>query len=157
MLADGFDPSALIAGDDFFATVRKGFIAPWTEAAHHQNETVVAAAAAAAGRMVQGGYTVVYDGVIGPWFLEAFVRTTGLPEVHYVMLLPPEDVCLQRISSRQGHGFRDLAAARHMYREFAAAAASSLRVLTSSSPPESVAAEITALFNRGELRVPTKP
>ncbi len=45
VLVEQFDLSALVAGDEFSATVKRGFIAPWTEAAHHQNETVVAAAA----------------------------------------------------------------------------------------------------------------
>ncbi len=155
-LADGFEPSALIAGDEFFATIRRGFIAPWTEAAHHQNKIVVGAVAAAASCMVRGGYTVVYDGVIGPWFLEAFLRATGLPEVHYVVLLPPEEICLRRISSRVGHGFSDLDAARHMYHEFVSAAASTPRVVTSSAAPEIVAAEIADLLNCGALRVPTR-
>jgi energy-coupling factor transporter ATP-binding protein EcfA2 len=85
VLAQRYDPSALISSDAFFAMVGRGYIDPWTEAAHRQNEFVVAAAAAAAGRMTQGGYTVVFDGVIGPWFLETFLAATGLREVHYVM------------------------------------------------------------------------
>ncbi|MGI8682337.1 MAG: hypothetical protein ACR2JO_09490 [Mycobacteriales bacterium] len=67
-----FEPTALVAGDDFFAFIDQGYIAPWTAEAHQQNEIVVEAAAAAAGRLTLGGYTVVYDGAIGPWFLEPF-------------------------------------------------------------------------------------
>ena len=155
-LVEGFEPSALVAGDEFFATVKRGFIPPWTKEAHEQNETVVGAAAAAAGRMAKGGYTVVYDGVIGPWFLEAFVIATGLPEVHYVMLLPPESVCLQRINSRFGHGFSDPAAACQMHRQFSGAAALAPRVITSTEPAEALAAEITELLRLGELRVLTR-
>lgn len=61
-----FEPSALVAGDDFFAFIDRGYIEPWTAEADHQNEIVVGAAAAAAGRLATGGYAVVYDGVIGP-------------------------------------------------------------------------------------------
>lgn len=157
VLVEQFDLSALVAGDEFFATVKRGFVAPWTEEAHHQNETVVAAAAAAAGRMALGGYTVVYDGVIGPWFLDTFVNATGLPEVHYVVLLPPEQVCMQRIDTRVGHAFSDPDAARHMYRQFAGAAAVASRVIQSVESPEVVATEIAALLESGELLAPGEP
>ena len=42
-----FEPSALVAGDQFFAFIDRGYIPPWTAAAHRQNETVIRAAAAA--------------------------------------------------------------------------------------------------------------
>jgi hypothetical protein len=35
------------------------------------------------------------------------------------VLLPPEQVCIERVSRRVGHGFTDLPATRHMYRDFA--------------------------------------
>lgn len=73
-----FTASALIAGDDFFSFLDQGYIQPWTAAAHQQNETVIEAAAAAAGRLSAGGYTVVYDGFLGPGFLQRFrVRKLG--------------------------------------------------------------------------------
>ena len=84
-----FDPSALVSGDQFFAFIDRGFVAPWTAAAHRQNEVVVGAAAATAGRLATGGYTVVYDGVIGPWFLDTFGAATGLDSLHYAILRPP--------------------------------------------------------------------
>ena len=154
ILVGRFELSALVAGDAFFAMVDRGYIDPWTEAAHRQNEVVIAAAAAAAGRLAEGGYTVVFDGVIGPWFLDAFLAATGLGEVHYVMLLPPERVCLHRVSARQEHGFSDPDAARHMYGEFASAAGSDLRVVRSiDSSPDAIATTITDLLKRGALQV----
>jgi cytidylate kinase len=103
-----FERSALVAGDDFFAFIDQGYIAPWTGEAHQQNDIVIGAAAAAAGRLAVGGYTVVFDGVIGPWFLRAFTAATCLGAVHYVVLLPPERTCVERVRSRAGHGFADL-------------------------------------------------
>ena len=55
------------------------------------------AAAAAAGRLAAGGYTVVYDGVIGPWFLETFAEASGLASLHYLILLPPEQEVTPRV------------------------------------------------------------
>ena len=57
-LARLFDPSALVPGDQFFAFIEQGYIAPWTSPAHRQNEIVTEAAGAAAGRLATGGYTV---------------------------------------------------------------------------------------------------
>jgi energy-coupling factor transporter ATP-binding protein EcfA2 len=146
-----FKPSARVLGDDFFAFIDQGYIAPWTAEAHHQNEIVVGAAAAAAGRLAAGGYTVVYDGVIGPWFLQTFGTATGLPRLHYVMLLPPEAVCIDRVRLRVGHGFSDLDAAHHMYREFAEAATDDRHVMTTPAPAEVVAASILALVLDGSV------
>ncbi|MGH3332879.1 MAG: AAA family ATPase [Nocardioidaceae bacterium] len=116
-LAELLDPSALVAGDDFFAFLRNGAIPPWLESAHQQNTAVVEAAAAATGRLA-GQCNVVYDGVVGPWFLRTFLEVAGLKQLHYVMLLPSLDVCLERVRNRQGHGFTDLDAAGHMWHDF---------------------------------------
>lgn len=118
LLSRLFQPSARVAGDEFFGFLDQGYLEPWTAAAHRQNEVVLGAAAAAAGRLVLGGYTVIYDGVVGPWFLDAFSKATGLPFLHYAILLPPENVCVERVAARIGHGFTDLAAAAQMYADF---------------------------------------
>jgi hypothetical protein len=113
-----FDPSALVAGDDFFGFLRNGALAPWTAESHRQNEAVTDAAGAAAGRLT-GWCTVVYDGVVGPWFLPRFARATGAERLHYVLLVPALDTCVERVRSRIAHGFTDLDAARHMHAQFA--------------------------------------
>ena len=151
-LVGSFPTSALVPGDDVFAFVRGGWIAPWLPEAHRQNEVVLGAAAAAAGRFAAGGYTVVYDGVVGPWFLPAFGAATALDELAYAVLLPPEDVCLTRVASRTGHGFSDAAAARHMYRQFADANLDDRHVLCDpDGSPSEVAAEVLARLHGGLL------
>jgi cytidylate kinase len=116
-LADLFDPSALVTGDDFFAFLRNGAIPPWLESAHQQNATVIEAAAAACGRLSLH-CDLVYDGVVGPWLLEAFLGAAKLNHLHYALLLPPLELCLERVSIRQGHGFTDRDAAEHMWHDF---------------------------------------
>ena len=76
-LADLLHPSALVTGDDFFGFLRNGAISPWRAEAHEQNIAVTEAAAAASGRMA-GHCDVVYDGVVGPWFIEIFSAAAGL-------------------------------------------------------------------------------
>lgn len=153
-LSQLFDPSALIPGDQFFAFIERGSIAPWTSPAHHQNEIVTEAAGAAAGRLAAGGYTVVYDGVIGPWFLETFVAATRIPFLHYAVLLPPEPVCLERVRSRAGHGFKDQEATRQMYQQFAGADIDARYVVASTGDPVTLASHLFHLVHDGRLRWP---
>ncbi len=153
-----FEPSAMVAGDDFFAFIGQGYIAPWTAEAHQQNEVVAEAAAAAAGRLAAGGYTVVYDGVVLSWFLESFREAATPDSLHYVLLLPPEQHCVARVRSRVGHGFTDLDATRHMYREFADADIDPRHVVTSADAPTEIASFIFESVQAGSrLRVATAP
>ena len=154
-LARLFDPSALVPGDQFFAFIEQGYIAPWTSSAHRQNEIITEAAGAAAGRLATGGYTVVYDGVIGPWFLEAFGAAARIPFLHYAILLPPEPVCLERVRSRADHGFKDQEAARHMYQQFAGADIDLRYVVASTDDPTTLACRLVHLVHDGRLRWPT--
>lgn len=150
LLVEGIEPASLIPGDVFFAFWRRGAIAPWLPEAHHQNEVVLGAAAAAAGTFVAGGCTVVYDGVLGPWFLATFARATGLATLHYVVLMPSLEQCLDRVATRRGHGFTDPAATRRMHAAFAAADLPERHVLR--DPPDEpgrVAAEILDRFRAG--------
>jgi hypothetical protein len=155
-LSSMFDPSALVAGDAFFAFVDRGYLPPWTSEAHRQNEIVVDAAAAAAGRLARGGYTVTYDGVIGPWLIDTFVVAAGLGAVHYVVLLPSEPTCVERVRSRVGHGFTDLDATRHMYGEFAGAAVDSRHLIEDADGADVIASRIFRLVQDGAARWPAR-
>jgi predicted ABC-type ATPase len=129
LLVSEFDPGALVAGDQFFGFLRGGAIAPWLPSAHQQNEAVIRSAAAAAGSLARGGVTVVYDGVLGPWFLPQFAAAAGLAHLHYAVLLPSAECCAGRVRERLGHGFTDLEATRHMHQEFARARIASRHLL----------------------------
>lgn len=153
LLADAFPRSALVRGDDFFAFVAGGWVAPWLPEAREQNEVVLRAGASAAGRFAAGGYTVVYDGVVGPWFLPLFTAATGLPGLSYVLLLPSESECLARVAGRSGHGFTDADATRRMHRQFAAAEVDPRHVLADpAGPPSAVAGSILDRLGTGTLR-----
>jgi adenylate kinase family enzyme len=155
-LSSLFEPSALVAGDQFFAFIDRGYLAPWTAEAHRQNEVVIEASAAAAGRLATGGYTVIYDGVIGPWFLETFRAATGIASLHYAILLPPEALCLERVRTRADHGFRDLDAARHMYTEFASANVDSRHVVVGTEDAAELTLRLRRLVQDGSLRLPIR-
>ena len=144
-------------GDDFFGFVCTGWIAPWLVEAREQNDVVLGAAASAAGRFAAGGYTVVYDGVVGPWFLPSFAAATGLASLSYVVLLPCERACLARVAGRTDHGFTDADATQRMHRQFAAADVDPRHVLTDlDGPPSEVAAAVRERWTRGTLRYETR-
>jgi predicted ABC-type ATPase len=151
LVAKWHDPSALIEGDAFFAFLDQGAIAPWLPESHAQNEVVVRAAAAAAGRFATR-YMTVYDGVIGPWFLPAFAAEAGLHALHYVILLPSVEDCVERVLTRGGHGFTNEPATRRMHDEFSSAPVEERFVLR--DPPhtaDAVASEVLARLEAGSI------
>lgn len=154
LVADRFESSVLVEGDVFFAFLRAGAIEPWLTESHAQNEVVTDVAAAATSSFVAGGYDTVYDGVVGPWFLPAFARRLGLADFDYVVLLPSEDECAERVRTRVGHRFADESAARSMHQEFAAHRPSSGQVIDSDRlAAPSIADDVMCRRAAGELRV----
>ncbi len=107
----------VIDGDSFFASIRIGLIPPWTPDADRQNETVIRAIGAAAARFARGGYFVVVDALIGPWFLEAFVDSVALPAT-YLILRPTADEALRRATRRGDPDLVDPGPISHMFDAF---------------------------------------
>jgi cytidylate kinase len=146
-------PSALVEGDRFFAFLARDAIEPWLPESHEQNAVVVDAAAAATGRFTDGGFFTVYDGVVGPWFIDAFASAAGATELDYVVLMPDVETCVERVLSRSGHGFRDEAAARKMHAEFATAVVEPRHVLSIGSESAAKVVDlIAAAAEAGDLR-----
>ena len=61
--------------DDFYHSLFKGAIPPYLPESQEQNLMVIEAFLEAAKRYVRGGYDVMVDGIIGPWFLDPWVKT----------------------------------------------------------------------------------
>lgn len=118
VLAELVSPSVLVGGDAFYAFLAAGAIPPWLPESHRQNQ-IVGRAAAAATAVFASDYDTIYDGVLGPWQLDDFMRAGGIDSLDYVVLLPPVEVCVDRVATRVGHGFDDVAAARYMHARFA--------------------------------------
>lgn len=144
MLADRHDPSLLVVGDRFFDFLRVGAIPPWLPESSEQNKAVVEAAALATGRLARHA-TTVYDGVIGPWYLDTFLAGTGIARAAYVVLLPPLEVCLHRVATRTGHDFSDAGATRQMWQEFTDAEVDRRHLVTDVTTAD----ELTALVDAG--------
>jgi len=143
-LAQRCELGVLLRGDDLWAAIRSGFVDPWLPEAEHQNSTVIDAMAAACARFADGGYTVVLDAVVGPWYLERLIdglRPAGV-HTYYVVLRPDEETAVSRATGREDHSFTEPEPVRQMYREFAHLGALESHVIdtTSFSPAEVVGA-----------------
>lgn len=55
--------------DDFYHALSKGAIPPHLPESNGQNLVVIQAFLAAALRFARGGYDVIVDGIVGPWFI----------------------------------------------------------------------------------------
>ena len=108
-------------------------------------QIVIEAAARATGRFAED-YDTIYDGVLGPWFLPTFASASGLSTLDYVIILPPIDLCVSRVSSRVEHSFSDEAATRSMHAAFAQATIDRRHVLElgGRDPAETVEAILDA-------------
>lgn len=135
-LADAFPASVHLHADDFWAFLRRGAIPPYLPAAQRQNEVVVRVLADAAFGYAAGGYTVILDGIVGPWFLDPFrerAKATGI-ELHYTVLRPDEETTVTRATGRTAAtALTDAASVRHMHEQFADLGAFEEHVLDSSA------------------------
>ena len=72
--------------DDFYHYLSKGAIPPHLPESNEQNLIVIEAFLEAAKRYARGGYDVIVDGIVGPWFLEPWLNIVQEHyEVHYVL------------------------------------------------------------------------
>lgn len=136
LLVYTFERSVLVEGDRFFGFLAAGSVLPWLPNSEAQNLVVQRAAAVATGQFVRGGYDTVYGGVLGPWHLDEFLAAGGVESVQYVILLPSVEICVERVTTRENHGFKDHAATRQMHEEFAGAEIDRRHVL--ADPPREI-------------------
>ena len=95
------DKSVHMHTDDFFHYLSKGAIPPHLSESNEQNLVVIEAFLEAAKRYARGGYDVIVDGIVGPWFLEpwrALVREDY--EVHYIVLRASKEETMKRAVER---------------------------------------------------------
>ena len=87
--------------DDFYHYLSKGAIPPHLPESNEQNLIVIEAFIEAAKRYARGGYDVIVDGIIGPWFLEPWFKIVHEGyEVHYIILRASKEETMQRAINR---------------------------------------------------------
>jgi predicted kinase len=113
-------PAVHLHADDFWHFIKSGAIAPYLAESHAQNAVVVEVIAQAACGYARGGYLVVVDGIIGPWFLDLFrnhARAQGMT-LRYIVLRPNLDTTLQRAQARSNQAFGDSGPIRSLHYQF---------------------------------------
>lgn len=87
--------------DDFYHYLSKGAIAPHLPESNEQNLIVIEAFLEAAKRYARGGYDVIVDGIIGPWFLKPWLNIVQEGyEVHYIILRANKEETMKRAVNR---------------------------------------------------------
>ncbi len=121
ILAQRHTPAVHLHADDFWHFIRSGAIPPYLPRAHRQNTVVITVLAGAAATYAAGGYHVIVDGIVGPWFLERFCAALAPApeEVHYVVLRPDEATTMHRARNRAADALTADGPVRAMYRQFA--------------------------------------
>jgi predicted kinase len=114
-------PTVHLHTDDFYTGIKSGFVPPYLPEAQRQNEVVIGVLAQATTGYAQGGYDVIVDGIVGPWFLEPFraaARASELP-LHYAVLRPGASVSMARARARASHALKDEEAINGLSKAFA--------------------------------------
>jgi len=145
-------PKVHLHSDDFWHFIKNGAIAPYLPEAHDQNRAVIDVLAKAANGYAAGGFFVVVDGIIGPWFLPPF-RAVTVP-LHYVVLRPALDVAIQRCQERGGDTLTDPEPITALYQQLAALAELERHVLrTDGDSPQETLKKVIEAVRSGAFRL----
>lgn len=116
VLAQRWPRAVHLHTDDFYRWIVSGYVPPWLPEAREQNAVAMEAMAQVAERFAEGGYAVVVDGIVGPWFLEPW-RERGTP-VSYIVLRPSLEAADHRARTRRDHPLQDLSVVARMHQAF---------------------------------------
>ncbi len=152
-LASGCERGVHLESDWFFRSIRSGFVAPWLPDAHSQNTAVMAVAADAAAAYADAGYAVVWDGIVGPWFLDRVARRLAARRIRlqYLVLRPGRVTASQRVQERGDTA--ETTGAEAMYDQFADLGQFEPHVISSDAPAEHVIDTCRAALADGSLVV----
>jgi len=145
-------PRGLHIPADVFYTFPAHPISPYRPAALEQNTDVITAATHTAKSFAGRGYTVLLDGIFGPWFLPVIRGALGASEtpLSYVVLGAPLDIALRRVQERIGHE-RDHVV-RQLHEAFADLGEYARHAVdTAARDATAVAAELGPAIDRGEF------
>lgn len=110
-------PLACIEGDEFWKFIVKEEA---EKGPHRAFRAIMSSMTAASVPLAVAGYNVVLDFSIPPWYLENVLKITARREipVHYVVLLPSQDVCAARATHRPDGTVGEYAPYEELYRDF---------------------------------------
>jgi cytidylate kinase len=149
-------PTVHLTTDLFYRSIRAGFVLPFLPEAQRQNEVVVDAIVGTVATFARGGYDVVVDGIVGPWFLPPFRAAAEHAQLamSYVVLRPDLDTTLSRAKERVGDELKDVDAITGLHAAFAQLGGLEGHAIdTGDLDPEQTAAEVGRVLASGEYRL----
>lgn len=157
LLASGAHvPTVHVTTDLFYRSIRTGFVLPYLPEAQRQNEVVVDAIVATVATFARGGYDVVVDGIVGPWFLPPFRAAAERDRLalSYVVLRPGLDITLSRAQRRADRELKDVDAITGLYTAFEQLGDLERHAIdTGHLDAEQTAAEVRRVLAAGEHRL----
>lgn len=153
LLAKEFGRSAHVLGDHFYRYIVGDWKDPSTPEAHDQNQVVVDISTRAAAGYAQAGYTTIFDGIHGPWFLTEIQAAAGGCDMHYVVLRADLETCLDRAIKRSDNPAPE-AVVRTMHEQFDELAQYEPFVVdTSTATPAEITTEVLKRIEAGTCRL----
>jgi hypothetical protein len=156
-LVQGYQRGVHLDADAFWRVIEQGYVAPWLPESREQNDTVIDVIAGAAVGYASGGYDVVIDGIVGPWYVEAFLGVVreSTVAVNYVVLRPSADVAMARALERPAPALTEQEPITKMYDEFSDLGEYERHVVDSSTmSAEETASRLADDLERGRFRLP---
>lgn len=142
-----------LESDWFYRWIRSGFVPPHLPQAHTQNTAVIDVVTDAAASYASAGFAVVWDGIVGPWFLDRIVaRLTarGVP-VRYLVVRSERETSLARVKERDVT--TDVSGAEVMWDQFAELGEFEPHVVSGDGAVADVAARCRSALAGGGLVV----
>lgn len=149
-------PTVHLTTDLFYRSIRAGFVLPFLPEAQQQNVVVIDAIVGTVVTFARGGYDVVVDGIIGPWFLPPFRAAAERDElaISYVVLRPSLDITVTRARARGGTELRDIEPITGLHAAFAQLGDLEDHAIdTGNLDAEQTAAEVRRLLVSGKHRL----
>lgn len=156
-LAAGGPLAVHIESDWFYRSIAAGFVAPHLPEAKTQNTAVMDVVADAAAGYADAGYFVVWDGVVGPWFLDRVSRRLAARGVRlrYLVMRASREIALARVRDRDGTTETSGAAA--MWDQFADLGELESHVVDGSGPVADVIAAVRLALAGAQLELASAP
>lgn len=93
-----------LESDWFYRWIAAGFVGPHLPEAQAQNIAVMDVVTDAAAGYADAGYLVVWDGIVGPWFLDRVARRLAARGIRmrYLVVRADRETALTRVRKRDG-------------------------------------------------------
>lgn len=146
-----------LESDWFYRWIRSGFVAPHLPAARAQNTTVMDLVTDAAAGYAEAGYAVVWDGIVGPWFLDRVVGRLAARGIgaRYLVLRAEREEALARVRHRDATA--EVSGAEVMWDQFADLGPLEMHVVAADRPIDDVVVRCEAALAGGGLRLDPTP